>query len=210
MKRFVVSCFILLAAAGSVLAQEQLAAIEGSIRDLRGSPISGATVYAYDSAHMGGRLIRVTTISLSNGKFVLDNLTPGSYSVHAYKKDEGYPDTFFAFFVANNKNAWKNAEVSEAHTAVVDLVLGPKCAKLRLSITNEAGISVSGGLSFTNDGDREPGYSTAVSDTSEVLVPAVPFRFEVSAVGYKAWRSGLLKQRSGETIKMTVRLSRSP
>jgi hypothetical protein len=158
---------------------------------------------------MGGRLIRVTTISLPDGKFVLHNLAPGSYSVHAYKKDEGYPDTFFAFFVANNKNAWKDAEVSEARTAVVDLVLGPKCAKLKLSITNEAGSSINAGISFSKAGDRESAYRTGVSEDSEILVPPVPFRFEVSAVGYKPWQSDLLKPRSGETIKMTVRLSRT-
>jgi protocatechuate 3,4-dioxygenase beta subunit len=74
MKRFVVSCFILLASAGSVLAHEQLAAIEGTVRDLRGNPIAGATVYAYDTAHTMGRFIRLETISQSDGKFVCNYL----------------------------------------------------------------------------------------------------------------------------------------
>jgi len=210
MKTLLFSCFILLAVAGSVPAHDQQGVIEGSVRDLRGNPISGATVYAYNTARMTGRFIRLTTESQPDGSFVLHDVQPGSYRVHAYKETDGYADTFFAFFGTNNQNASKSVEVSAGRTTMVALALGPKYARLKVSIRNELGSPVGGELSFRKVDDREPSYSEGVNAESELLVPPVPFRFEVLVNGYKPWRSELLKPRSGETIKMTVRLSRSP
>ena len=209
MKSFVLSWFILLAGAGSTLAQESLGAIKGSVRDLRGNPVGGATVYAYDTARMAGGFIRLTTVSGSDGKFVLRRVPPGSYGVHAYKESEGYPDTFFAFFGTSNKKAWRTLHVLPAATVNVVLELGPKYARLKVSIRNELGVPVSGGLSFRKTGDSTPSYSVGVNGESELLVPPVAFRFEVSANGYQTWQSKLLNLRSGETLEVTVRLIRS-
>jgi hypothetical protein len=208
MKTVILSWFILLA--GSVVAYGQQAAIDGSVQDLRGNPISGATVYAYNTARMTGLFIRLETTSQSDGRFVLHEVAPGSYRVHAYKESDGYADTFFAFFGTNNKNAWKAVEVYAGRTTMVALTLGPKYASLKVSIRNEEGHPVGGEVSFRKGDDRGPAYSVGVDADSELLVPAVPFRFEVAAEGYRPWQSGLLRPRSGATVKVTVRLTRSP
>jgi hypothetical protein len=210
MKIFILCSVILLASAGSVPAYGQQAEIEGSVRDLQGTPISGATVYAYNTARMTGRFIRLTTSSQSDGKFVIHDVAPGSYRVHAYKETDGYADTFFAFFGTNNKNAWRGVEVSKGHTTVVALVLGPKYGKLKVSIRNERDSPISGELSFRKVDDPASAYNLGVNADSEVLVPPVPFRFEVSAEGFRRWQSEILRPRPGETLKVTVHLTRSP
>lgn len=209
MKIFFLSCLILLAVTGSGLAQVPPPSIEGSVRDLDGNPVSGATVYTYDGTRMSGRFIRITTLSNLTGGFAFTNLPPGSYGVHAYKETDGYADTFFVFFTMN-KNASRNVQVHDGHTATVALKLGPKFARLKVLIRDEPGSPVAGRLSFRKLHDPRATYSLSVNADSELLVPPVAFSFEVSADGYQSWQSRTLIPRSGETIKMTVHLTRSP
>jgi len=139
----------------------------------------------------------------------LPNLPAAEYRFHAYKLSEGYPDTFFAFFANNNKNASKTVSVTAGRTITVHLALGPKCAKLRVIIRNEYGIPVDGGLSFTRAGEETSEYSIGVKADSEFLVPLVPFEVEVTANNYETWKSSILTPRSEETIKLNVRLTPS-
>ena len=178
--------------------------VEGSVRDLDGRPVTGAMVYASNIGHRRG----TTTISDSSGTFVLRNLKAGTYEVHAYKESAGYADTFFAFFGVNNK-AVKVVQVPEAGTSNIVLMIGPKCARLKLSINNEEGKPVDGELTLTRVSATNAPYGIGVNSKSDTLLPPVLFRFEVRAKGYQLWRSGILRPRTGEALEVTVRLTRS-
>lgn len=187
----------------------QGAAIAGTVHDLQGRPVVGAVVYAYDKARVVGRFIRLETRTKADGRFVIKNLLPASYRVQAYKEADGYPDPFFAFF-KTNRNAWKDVEVSANQVSTVALELGPKGARLAVSVRDEAGNPIAAGLAFQRVSEREPSYSESVDPDSVVVVPPVAFRVIVSASHFDQWQSEVLRPKSGETISLSVRLKRSP
>src|SRR3982751_257278 len=123
--------------------------IHGLIKDFAGLPVVGATVYAQSTNSPGARRQRITTLSDVNGLFILENLGPGSYGVYSYKESDGYADPFFAFFAVSNTRAVRIIEVAERGTSNIVLIVGPKCAHLRLSIRNEEGMPVGGALTLT-------------------------------------------------------------
>lgn len=202
MKVVFLSMFILFAFTPAS-AQETPGSIEGVIRDLSRAPVSDASVYAYDYYNFR---TRINTTADSNGRFVLRDLPPGTYSVHAYKESDGYPDTFFSFFDVGNHNAWRREQVQAGHMTNVDLELGPKYAVLKLSIMDKKGNPLGGSIDFTRGkpGVSNPEFSTGYRP--EILVPPVPFRFRIKAEGYRIWSSKLLSPRSGGIVSLTVRL----
>jgi len=208
MKTRVLASFLFLTTLAFGRAYGQEAAIVGSVHDLDGKPISRAVVYAYNTAHATGRFVRLSTLTGSDGGFRIKNLSPGSYRVHAYKESDGYPDTFYAFFTAN-RNAWKSVEVYANRMARVDLELGPKGAKLNISIRDDAGNMVAGSVSFQKLTDRQPSYSESVDPDSQIIVPPIQFRVKVTAPNYSTFESELLKPKSGERLKLNIRLTRS-
>lgn len=184
------------------------ATVEGSVRDLKGQPLVGATVYSRNMERSSGGSHRISTVTDYEGKFVLRDLSTGSYEIHAYKESEGYADTFFAFYGINNK-AFRVVYVNGRSTINVVLTLGPKCARLKVSIRNEEGKPLGGGLTFVRVNAPGAPYSLGANADSELLVPPVPFRFEVSATGYQPWKSGIMKLHPGETTGVTVHVKRS-
>jgi hypothetical protein len=164
--------------------QNNTGAIEGFVSDLNGRPIADAIVYAYPPTNFRQEFATRTD---ANGQFVLKNLPPNNFVVHAYKESEGYADTFFSFFATYNKRAWQRANVEAGGVSHVDLTLGPKCAILKISIRDERGnpVESGGSLTFTRDDDPERPYGTGVRADEDVLVPPVSFRLAVSQ-GYQA------------------------
>jgi len=209
MKVKLLVCLFVVTGMSALPAYGQGSAIAGTVHDLQGRPVVAAVVYAYDKAHVVGRFIRLETHSKADGSFHIKNLLPGSYRVQAYKDADGYPDPFFGFFKIN-RNAWKDVEVSSNQVSTVALELGPKGARLAVSVRDEAGNPIAAGLAFQKVSEREPSYSESVDPDSVVVVPPVPFRVIVSAVHFVQWQSEVLKPKSGETMTLNVRLKRSP
>jgi hypothetical protein len=135
----------------------------------------------------------------------MPGLVPGSYEIHAYKETEGYPDTFFAFFATSNKKAWQVVNVIADRTTRVILELGPKYAKLNLTVKTEQGDRVRASVNFSRPDQTHP----LATGGGELLVPPVPFLFEVVADGYQVWKSRILKPPPNETLEVMVRLIRS-
>jgi hypothetical protein len=189
-----------------VCAQTGSATINGIVRDLSGAPIAEANVYGIDSENIKRR---ISTTTDSAGRFRFSNLRPGTYELRAYKESEGYPDTFFAFFYAGNSKNWKSVRVDSGRTLEgFMLQLGPKYARLKLLIMDEKGNSVGGGVWFRRAQDVKRIYGVGVAPNAELLVPPVPFRFEIEKEGYALWRSKLITLQSGQTLSITARLKR--
>lgn len=197
--------------------RQTLGMVEGIVRDLNGTAIPEASVYALNETEMRKR---ITTTADSNGKFVLRNVPPGTFHIHAYKESAGYPDSFFSFF-ATSKKAWQQVIVESGRTTGgIIIELGPKYATLKLSIHNESGEPVGSALTFTRTDDLQRPYSRGSNGDGDttLLVPPVPFRLKVEAKGYETWNYGgesggtknnLIELRSGETFSVEVRLKRS-
>lgn len=181
--------------------------IQGVIRDLDGTPIAGAEVYAYDRNRANVRTARFNAVSDSQGRFVLRGLPPATYSVHAYKTSEGYADTFFSFFDLGNRKAYRTVDLEVPETADVVLELGPKYALLKLAVTDEEGTLVPVGLNFfKGDTPERMEFATSVRRKGEVLVPPIPFKVVIESDGLESWTSELMHPKPGEVISLTVRL----
>jgi carboxypeptidase family protein len=190
-----------------LFAHDAVGSIAGVVRDLNGARVAEASVYAVDVENIRSRF---NAHADSNGSFVLRDVPPGTYSVHAHKESEGYPDTFFSFFSMDNKKAWRQVEVEAGRaTDGIVLELGPKYAVLDLSIEDEEGNYIGGSLTFTRVDDPKRTYMVGSSPDMNLLVPPVTFRFQIRAKGYHTWRSKLLKPRSGETVSLKATLKRS-
>ena len=189
-----------------VFAQDTVGSIAGVVRDLNGAPVAEASVYAVNVENIRSRFNAHTD---SNGSFVLRDVPPGTYSVHAHKESEGYPDTFFSFFSMGNKKAWRQVEVEVGRaTEVLVLELGPKYAVLELSIEDERGNYVGSSLTFARVDDPKRTYMVGSAPKMKLLVPPVAFRFQIRAKGYQTWQSKRLKPRSGETVSVKASLKR--
>jgi hypothetical protein len=199
------SLFILLSAAQST-AQNATGTIAGVVRDLRGTPVPRASVYAVDENDMRRR---ISTTADESGRFVLPDVPAGIFSVHAYKESAGYPDTFFSFF-AINERAWQQVQVEGGRTTGnVVLRLGPRYAVLKLTVSDEQGNPLDAVLTFTRVDDPKRPYSVGSNSSMELLVPPTAFRLQIESKGYELWRSGLIKPRSGETVPISARLRHS-
>lgn len=99
-------------------------------------------------------------------------------------------------------------EAGRATEGIV-LELGPKYVVLKLSIKDEEGNAVGGSLTFTRPDDPKRPYMVGSAPDMEILVPPITFHFQIRAKGYQAWRSKLLKPRSGGTVSVKAILKRS-
>jgi 5-hydroxyisourate hydrolase-like protein (transthyretin family) len=206
-------------------------AIEGHIVDTKGQAVAGATVFAYNSeGPITGRLSEVSTDKL--GRFLLQRVKPGITHVHAFKENEGYPNTIFAVFAIGR--VIPTVRVVEGQTTKEVIVqLGPKAGRLAGKVVDadsgrplkEFGITI-----FNNDNPNDPyrsfGISRMVTQTAggfEVLVPPVPFKVVVSAPNYEDQdathsmqpqvgviqkQPGTMSVESGQTEELTVLLRR--
>lgn len=188
--------------------------IEGVVRDLNGTPIPMASVYAF---HETDFTKRIRTTADTNGKFALQNVPIGTVYVHAYKESDGYPDAFFSFF-STNKNSWQTVRVESGRaTSNVVIELGPKYATLDLVIQNENGEPVGATLTFVRDDDPSRPYSLGSNSRLSLLVPPVPFRLKVEAKGYEPWdykatrtgRVASIRPQSGQTVSVIARLKKA-
>lgn len=175
--------------------QVEFGVIEGRVVDKRGQPIADATVVAFSAdAPLNGRLPEAHTDN--TGAFVLERVKAGINNVHAYKEQDGYPNTIFAVFAIGRDVPVVNI-IGGQTTKDVLVRLGPKAGKLagRVIDANTGRSLKEVEITVFNDDDRNDPYrsfdfSRMVTQTAigfQVLVPSVPFRVKVSAPDYDTW-----------------------
>jgi hypothetical protein len=169
---------------------QEAGVIKGRVLYADGRPVSGARVYAMKSDLAIGRLPGAETDE--QGEFLFQNLSPGTYTVSASKKEEGYPPTDSSFYYPDGLNA---PQVSVyAGQTISDIVVqfeqpfGKIKGRMVSALDNKP---IRGqGIEIILWTDRPNGYFSTGVDTDgnfEVLAPPVPFKIEASAPGFEKW-----------------------
>jgi carboxypeptidase family protein len=181
-------------------------AVEGVVRDLNGKTIEKSIVYAYDDK--SGR-IASEGLTDSGGNYVLKGLRPGSYQVYAYKEEDGYPNTFFAFWVVQPN--WKIVQIAAGQTTKnVAFELGPKSPILKLFVQDEKGEPTVATVVLIREGGQGIAKRANGLNGNEgiLMPPSAPFHLRVEKAGYADWKSPVYKMEPGDTMKLTVKLGK--
>ena len=180
--------------------------IQGTVFDEKGKPLANAIVYALPEQNKSTQ-IQVRTFTDAQGKFLLRDIPLGKVSVDAFKESDGYPYNYFPFFNPETRSQ-PQVEVTSPEVPVqLDIKLAPKAGLLSLNVKDQRGKAIDGSieLTFSRSGLRED-FRVIVTAQNTILVPALPFRFSVTAKGYQPWQSGLISLRSNELLKVDVKL----
>lgn len=181
--------------------------IEGRVVDLEGRSISGARVYAFPVGRPASR--QPTTYTDDKGHFYLIPVAVGENMVHAAKEDEGYFDTFFAFFSVDPRANPNVMVYDQRITNGIVVQLGQKGARLVgevLDARTSQPIPDATLHLAREDGPKNFLDTVLERGTGKfrILVPPIGFRLKVSAPGYKDWYYGKdgSKERA-EVIRLT-------
>jgi len=156
------------------------------------------------------------------GNFTMSNVPAGVVYVQASKESDGYPgelDAAFAFYAMPGERIPKIDVKGGEVTRDVIVQLGARAATLNILISDEEGMPLRGGelvVSRPDQGDFGT-FRRGIRGKESLFVPPVPFRLTVNADGHLPWhyggkdwqgKAGLINLESGESLTLTVRLSR--
>ncbi len=192
-----------------------LGAIEGRVIDVQtGRPVPKARVMAEpDDGAASGKLI--STLSDIQGNFFLNDVSPGKYVIPAAMEEENYPDADNAAFAVDLR-ALPRVLVTEGQVTrgvVVRVEKGGKLLGVVLdSQTRQPIVTSRIRLTRVDNPNLWIEVGPDESGRFQFVIPARPFRLEVSAPGYRAWNfSGetktgalLLKPESVENVTVAL------
>lgn len=181
-----------------------------------GKPLPGAKVYAEPVKADGAstrKLLFVTTNE--NGDFTLEQVVAGENVICASKEEAFYPDTGTAA-LATDLSALPRVHVEENKLAPSITVRLIKGGKLTGSVRDaQSGEPVKDSRIRLTRGDDPRLYISTGPDEQarfEFVVPSKPFRLEVTASGYRAWRSddkgGAIIAEPESTKEFSIQLQR--
>jgi hypothetical protein len=167
-----------------------LGRVEGVVVDAANKPVKSASVYA-DNLNLPIRGRRPTVLTDDQGKFVLEDVYPGSLLIRAYKDADMYAD----MFQFGMPHTWPQVELKagEVFKGVV-VRFDKKAGSLQLhtldAITDEPikGIEIQM-CHADHVGDRMYCMTGSVRGDYQLFVPSgVPISINVSAPNHKEWR----------------------
>lgn len=177
--------------------------IVGTVLDEKGVPLAAAkvNVLPLDGRPQGTGIRYVETDV--EGRFVIDRLPWGKYSVFAMKEEAEYPDMEPSFYSAGMKIPTAIIMPS-APVATLSIHLGQRAAIIDGSVSNAStGAPVSAFFTLVRMNNLEDFLSTSVPSTYRILVPAfTDVAFSVTAPGYDKWTS----PRPGQELQIDVEL----
>lgn len=195
--------------------------ISGFVVDENGKPIAGATVYAR-LADQGAHGQMNSMLTDREGRFLLGQVRPGLNTVHAFKEEDGYPDTFFAFYVTSAA-AIPHVTVFEGQVANVTVQLGPKAIRVALNVSDSDSNEPIKDASLELRRAADPSVYVSMScrpdgnGKCQVLIPPQPTRVKMKKAGYEdlditdqiTAQVLAANRQPSETREMAIRLRRT-
>jgi hypothetical protein len=189
---------------------QETGSIQGQVLDEKGSPIEKARVSVDPiDGRMRSSAVREVDSDV-NGKFVLDRLPFGTYSIFAKKEDSGYPDTRSSLY--GNKSPSSAVLTAVVPIATVSIKLGPKAGMLTGFVTDaETAKPQPAGFKLVRANNPNNWLSTSETSKYRVLLPpSTSVLIEVSAPGYKTWAAPTpFNLASGEEVQLDIALQPS-
>jgi hypothetical protein len=189
-------------------------AVKGIVVDTDGRPVAGVRVYPMQT---GPTPVSVTDVQ---GRFALVGVTAGSVHIFTEKMEAGYPDTGSAIFVDNPETIPVALVQPGATTENIVVMLGVRLGVLRGAVIDAAsGKRVpTARIRIAREDNEAIFFSTNVDEAGQFVLawPAHVRRLEVTAPGFKAWRSdvdlpeGHLTVPAGAEKALVVRLRPRP
>ncbi len=185
--RLAAAALVLMLSAALASAQTASGSIAGRVTDSNHNPVVGASVYAVSGPTNTGRGNAVTTDN--DGYFRMNNMPPGTYTLSAFKQQDGYGDAALPFY-ASHSQPLVNVSVSSATQANgVELTLGRAGGTLHIMATDAVTHKP---LNRATIVLRRSNNSSAVLQAqrdlpTEFLVPSADVSVEVDADGYASW-----------------------
>jgi len=212
---FALALLVTMAAHCQVEKPNAFGSATGIVLDNTGKPLAAARVYALPEEEMTKA---IWTTSDATGRFKLEGLPAGGAYLDAFKESDGYPYAFFSFYLSPGQRTPVKIKVTPGKTTSnIFLQLGLRAAYLQFDVAEDDGTPVNGDLLL--DRPDMPGpYRRGVMAKDLLMVPPVPFRLTFEAAGYLPWhyggqqwqaKEGLIMLRSGETLRLSIRLKRS-
>jgi hypothetical protein len=200
------SCTILCGVAGGA---QLTGKIVGTVQDEKGAALPGAKVNALplDGRPQGAGIRYVETDA--GGRFVIDRLPWGKYSVFAMKQEAGYPDMEPSFYSAGTKIPVA-VITPAAPVAAVSIQFGPRAAIVSGTVSDSAtGAPINAFFALVRTRNKEDWLSISAPSSYRLLVPALTdIEFSVTAPGYEKWTSpSPINMQSGQELHLNVELA---
>jgi Carboxypeptidase regulatory-like domain len=179
--------------------------LTGYVFDADGKPVANAEVFALlaEGSLLIGR--RPTAETDKDGKFVLNHVKAGLNRVFAFKEQNGYPDTSFAFYQLNSV-ATPEIYVREGHVVSGVIVrLGQKSEMLSGAVLDADSRSPIKHAQITLYWASNPSIYLSFSSDAEGkfarLLPPIPIQIKASARGYQESRINIQALTKSDQLK---------
>lgn len=196
-------------------AQTALGSIQGRVVDQDFQPIAGAQVYPITGPSGTGS--SNSALTNADGRFRLESLAPGSYTLSVSKVSDGYADPSQRFYSVTNRATASVSVSSATQSPEVVLQMGRRCGTLHVlaedAVTHRPLQQITYTLRVANaQGDMLQGDKPIPAD---FLVPPVDVTVEFFAKGYSNWRYSenghdFLTLRPGESRTLQVEMQPQP
>ena len=162
--------------------------ITGIVKDLSGSPVSGATIFVRDKS---GRSIDSlsTTRTGASGRFTYDRISPGTYSVSARTDAAAAPEVT-GVTVKESEDANVELDLADGSMLIITTVDDEQePVRAQLSVQDKEGREMTGMLTV----DIFRNFGSGISTTEQKVGPVTPGRYTVLATS-----------KDGRTVKKRV------
>jgi hypothetical protein len=217
--RFYLACALLVLCSPSRALPDSVASVTGRVVAEGGEPVEGADVCleAMDGPPPPGRqyAVRQDTVKTDKGGKFEIHVAAGRYAIHAFKVEDGYPDSAFAFSLAPNREVPKVHLSPGQNLSFGDVKLGPKPAVLHLTAVDAATGGTLEEAEYTLCQVLRPTYciTSSASGVYDVSAPPTEITIDVSANGYVKTRyqekgNSFVSPGPGEQRSIAVKLAR--